>query len=320
MSSFENDEDVESTTTTTSSARGSSSSVARERGVYTRPSGAIERGSGFFVPGLEGSRIRLAFGLIVIAVDVATIFATSSSSDDAIRTMEDSGGRTVSEFLAGFYGALLLLQGIIEMRIEGRGRRGGDVIVVNGGVSDYDNDDDGRGNVGGGKGRGVKDNKYADDGALSARTTDVDDLDHIRRMASAIVALTPATEFRYVAEDYGVLYSLGRADDDGVVVDPDDERRFATLVLDAVMLGSRGGERVALPADHPASMGLLPVYARRTVLVQKTNDYRGSRACVLVGSDGLLPAFTRNDLRWIGRLAEYGNLVTMREEISTESN
>ena len=31
----------------------------KRKGVYSRPSAAIERGSGFFIPGLEGGRVRV---------------------------------------------------------------------------------------------------------------------------------------------------------------------------------------------------------------------------------------------------------------------
>ena len=130
-----------------------------------------------------------------------------------------------------------------------------------------------------------------------------------------------------MAEEYSVLYLLGaagRGDDDGsttvggigIVADAAIERRLAMLALDAAST-SRGGERVALPRDHPSLIGLLLSYATRDVLVQRTDDYRGSRTCVVIGSDRPLPAFTKNDLRWIGRLAMYCNLM-MLEKIESD--
>jgi hypothetical protein len=35
----------------------------------------------------------------------------------------------------------------------------------------------------------------------------------------------------------------------------------------------------------------------------------GSRACLIIGSNKLLQSYTKNDLLWIGQLAEYGNLI-----------
>ncbi|KAL3785853.1 hypothetical protein ACHAW5_011222 [Stephanodiscus triporus] len=296
MTSDDDDDGVPLPPTTTTRSSSSSRS-ARDRGVYSRPSGAIERGSGFFVPGLEGSRVRLVFGLVVVVADVALAMTSASSGSGGT----DDPGRAVSAFLAAIYGALLLLQGSVEMGVEG----GRDV--------EGNDDDDDRGGI-------VVAGVDGDD--------DDDDLGPVRRMARAIVALTPAAEFRFVAEEYGVLYSFGAAgggdDDDyglttvggiGIVTDSaadDDERRLATLALDAAST-SRGGERVALPRDHPSSIGLLPAYATRAVLVQRTDDYRGSRTCVVIGSDRPLPAFTKNDLRWIGRLAIYCNLMMMEK-------
>jgi len=88
----------------------------------------------------------------------------------------------------------------------------------------------------------------------------------------------------------------------------DDQKQLIKLCLDAVT-SSRGGSRVALPPNHPSSK-LLPVDATRCILVQKVNDYRDSRTCIIVGSDKLLPSFTKNDLRWLGQLAQYSNLTS----------
>ena len=52
-------------------ANGSDDNKATKKkttGVYARPSAAIERGSGFFIPGLEGSRVRLLFGILALVL------------------------------------------------------------------------------------------------------------------------------------------------------------------------------------------------------------------------------------------------------------
>ena len=73
---------------------------------------------------------------------------------------------------------------------------------------------------------------------------------------------------------------------------------------------SRGG-RVALPSTHPAVQTLAPTDYRRTVLLQRIdnndnndNDNNGSQ-CWMVCSNELLPAFTPQDLEWLGQLANY---------------
>ncbi len=70
----------------------------------------------------------------------------------------------------------------------------------------------------------------------------------VRWMVRSIVALTPAAEFRFAAEEYGVLYSFGAAgggEDDGSTtvggIGIVTERKLAMLALDAAST-SRGGE------------------------------------------------------------------------------
>ena len=265
-------------------AGNTSSSSARDRGIYARPSAAIERGSGFFIPGLEGSRIRFIFGITVLLADAANHFLVGGRPGD--------WGQSVAELVSAFYGALLLLQGSIELAVE-RGYAQGD---DNGGVVSTENEDGAIRSKDGGSSSRVDDALQGKEVASSM----------IQRMAQTIITFTPATYFRFVDEDSGVLYSFGVVNDDAVAVDADEQKRLVKLSLDALS-ESRGG-RVALPSEHPASK-LLPESATRCILVQKVNGYKGSRGCVIIGSDKLLPSFTKNDLRWIGQLADYNDLM-----------
>ena len=45
------------------------SPAGKVKGVYSRPSAAIEKGSGFYIPGLEGSKVRLLFGTLVLLLN-----------------------------------------------------------------------------------------------------------------------------------------------------------------------------------------------------------------------------------------------------------
>jgi hypothetical protein len=74
-------------------------------GVYVRPSAAIERGSGFFVPGLEGPKVRLAVGTVVVGL---TLLNNVMSSDQV------TVGNKFANGLAAFYGILVLFQAAIE--------------------------------------------------------------------------------------------------------------------------------------------------------------------------------------------------------------
>ncbi len=77
---------------TTNNEKSTKSKSARERGIYSRPSAAIERGSGFFIPGLEGPRIRLLFGMTVLIADGANHLVAESQVGDY--------GQVVAEVLA----------------------------------------------------------------------------------------------------------------------------------------------------------------------------------------------------------------------------
>lgn len=79
--------------------------LAKPKGVYSRPSAAIERGSGFFVPGLEGPKVRLVFSGILGTL----IFVNHALSDN-------SSSSSLVEGLAVLYTGLVLLQGAIQLR------------------------------------------------------------------------------------------------------------------------------------------------------------------------------------------------------------
>ena len=264
------------------------SKSSREQGIYSRPSAAIERGSGFFIPGLEGSRIRLLFGLTVLIADAANHILVGSRPGD--------WGQVVAESLAVFYGALLLLQGGIEVGIE----RGAAVVPQsNEGITITSSDK----NDSILSGYWTSNSRVADD-VLSKNDIAIKT---IQQMAQTIITFTPSIYFQFVSEESGILYSFGVDDDSDIINNTEQQKQLAKLALDAVS-GSKGG-RVALPSDHPASK-LLPEMATRCILVQKVNDIQGSsRACMIIGSDKLLPSFTKNDLRWIGQLAEYHNMI-----------
>lgn len=263
------------TTTTTRTSKS-----ARERGIYARPSAAIERGSGFFVPGLEGPRIRVLFGITVLVVDAANhVFAESQEGDY---------GQVIAEVLAAFYGAFLLLQGLIESAVAERGVAKGvnDLFVGRNGDDDVDADAI----------KGFRSSGFSTDieGSQSAP-----DIMSMKRLARTIINFTPATHFLVANAEDGILYRYGSWDDSDST-DNDEKRGIIQLALDAV--GSSRAGRVALPSEHPVSK-MLPISATRCILVQSVDGYgSGGKSCLIIGSDKLLPAYTKNDLRWIGQL------------------
>lgn len=266
-------------------------------------------------------------------MDALTAFTTTSSSGPPTITtaattfkVEDVG-MIVSEALAAFYGLLLLLQGSIELAIETRG-----ISILDGGIIEESNDNDDnystidRDSLFGTEQNNDSTNHYEDESTGSS--FDV----AIRKMARAIIAFTPATNVQLVSEDLNVFYSFGSSSSSSVddeqqqgdnSEDNNDEerKRLVTLALDTISTNSRGGKFIALPSDHPSSKLVPNILARRCVLVQKMDNHHpsllplgggsSSRTCLIIGSDKLLQSYTKNDLRWIGQLAEYGNLMMM---------
>ena len=250
---------------------GGTSKSARERGIYSRPSAAIERGSGFFIPGLEGPRIRLLFGITVLIADATNHFLAESQPGDV--------GQIIAESTAAFYGALLLLQGLIE---SGGVRKSQDIDT----------------SVGESVGIDMRQSK-----SIEIATDELKSIERVfnavQKAAQTIINFTPTKYILLANKDAGVLYSLSTCTDTVPDVSPKEQRELIELALDAVSK-SRGG-RVALPSEHPVSKLLSPS-ATRCILVQKVNGYRD--ACLIMGSDKLLPSYTKNDLRWIGQLGE----------------
>ena len=263
------------------SATDDSSKSARSRGIYSRPSAAIERGSGFFIPGLEGSKIRFLFGITAILAE--------QLNHALVPTKPGDSGQVVAESLSLFYGVFLLLQGTIELSAElGLGERNGGGSAVE---------------VPGTSRSAFVAECAADDNAFGSVSPEV------QRLCESILNYSPATFVALANTARGSFYTLGYDEDSGDSPrkGSDEEKELIKTCLNAVSQ-SKGG-RVALPDRHPASK-LLPKSATRCILVQRVGNVNGSEACLIIGSDRLLPSFTRSDLRWIGQLAEFMDLRT----------
>jgi hypothetical protein len=260
-----------------------SSKSARERGIYSRPSAAIERGSGFFIPGLEGPRIRILFGMTVLIADAANHVLTESQVGDY--------GQVIAEVLSAGYGAFLLLQGLIESGVGNRGvasKRDSNIDLI------VESDGSGDDSI-------VIKSVATNNGFSPSIEGNKSAMKSMQRLAQTIVSLTPATHFLVANEEDGILYRYGGVWDGSHSSSENEDRKIIKLTLDAI--GSSRAGRVALPSDHPASK-LLPTSATRCILVQSIDGYgSGGKSCLIIGSDKLLPAYTKNDLRWIGQLA-----------------
>jgi len=143
------------------------------KGVYARPSAAIERGSGFFIPGLEGPRVRLLFGVVLLVLTAVN------------RLVYPIATAFLTEYLAIGYAFLLLLQGAIEFGKDERG------FVVS---LEQPGGDAGRESL---IQRWQIVNEFSDDRK-----------EKVQWSAATFVALTPATQMILIQDDK-VVYRLG---------------------------------------------------------------------------------------------------------------
>ena len=99
------------------------------KGFYIRPSAAIERGGGFFIPGLEGAKLRIALGGGLLVLSGLSI-AASGDAPLAVR---------VSECVAAFASAGVVLPYVLpasEAEDELAAYRGGAPVVAEGAPAD----------------------------------------------------------------------------------------------------------------------------------------------------------------------------------------
>jgi hypothetical protein len=266
----------------------------KTQGVYVRPSGAIERGSGFFVPGLEGPRVRLVFGTaLVILTGVNHVLMSS----DAV------GNFSFQETLAIAYSALILFQSAIEYVKEQRSfavESNADATAGNANSS----------NRGGGGGP-VLIQEWA------STTTNTNNKENepffrskVQWAAVAYTSMTPTQEIMLLSneeDDAKILYRLG----------PDHPARSVAAAPDTIIsrgvqaaleeLGKSKSGRISLPLMHPAVQALVttnlgnnePSDTARTVILQRITD----RTCWMIVSKELLASYTSGDLKWLGQMA-----------------
>lgn len=240
--------------------------LGRKQGVYTRPSAAIERGSGFFVPGLEGPRVRLLFGSVLIVL---------TALNHELSLGLDSGyGNTFLEGLAVVYALLILLQGAVEFRKEGL-QQG---VLRNGSSGE--------------KRAGIV---VSYQQLWSIPVDDVQWRERLEWAASTYLALTAATHMMLVGPGK-VVYFLGTT---APIAHEASQAAGCQAALDTLAQSKSG--RVSLPPHHPAVTSLANQNHNRCVVLQRVN----TQLCWILTSDQLLAGFTKNDLLWLGQLARY---------------
>jgi Cofactor assembly of complex C subunit B, CCB2/CCB4 len=256
----------------------------RRSGVYVRPSAAIERGSGFFVPGLEGFKVRILVGSVVILFTIFNHWYDQQYVIPESVASTSMSGNTFSEGLAIVYGILVLLQGIIEARRESLSSL----------TSPNENTVQADANL-----------------KIFQQQWSIEDSDQysdwrrkVEWAASTFLSLTPATSMLLIGPGK-VIFSLGIQPRRTV---SDEEEALGCSTALATLAQSTSG-RVSLPTNHVSIQNLVSSAVDsstdmpRCVVLQRVDD----QLCWLMTSDQLLVAFTAYDLQWLGQLAKRVN-------------
>jgi hypothetical protein len=261
--------------------------LGRQQGVYVRPSAAIERGSGFFIPGLEGPKVRLLFGSLLLGWTIL---------NHGLSSVQQNQGNVVAESLAALYSLLVLFQGAIEFfKTQNSASKSlldptttTTTIASTAGVS-------------------LLQQQWL------VRVEDTEWRNRVEWAASTYVVLTPATAMLLVSRQQ-VVFSLDTSSvqnqaipaNDTTLTTPFMEAQATGCAAALETLGRSKSGRVALPMQHPTvtSLGLhqgAQSKTNRCVVLQRVND----QLCWIMTSDQLLVSFTQQDLQWLGQLARY---------------
>ncbi|KAG7357956.1 hypothetical protein IV203_014543 [Nitzschia inconspicua] len=335
-SSSSTDQSKESTNTNRTSNINKTKKKKKTQGVYVRPSGAIERGSGFFVPGLEGPRVRLVFGTVLIvltAINHVLMTEQAGYNLNNVNVNDVMNNFSFQETLAVGYSLLILFQALIEYVKEQRSLQ---VETTATRRADSDNDNTTNGPV-------LKQE-------WSTSTTIVDDTlrSKIQWVATAYMSMTPTQEIMLLSLPSSSSRDLSsnktQQSDDGTILyrlGPESKQTATTRSPETISEGvhaainelsqSKGG-RISLPLTHPAVQALVLLNTTtpttptsstattaedsttsksstpsastlppRTVILQRINDTQ----CWMVVSNQLLASYTSGDLKWLGQMANY---------------
>jgi hypothetical protein len=258
----------------------------KTKGVYVRPSGAIERGSGFFFPGLEGPRVRLVVGsILLLLTGVNQITAPHSSLSFEV-------------LMAILYSLLLLFQALIEF--------GKEELIVEGGSASATS-------------TSTSTSSSRNEEWTKAMTLDDEYKSKVQWAAASYLSVTPASQIMLLQQESTdnnnsnnniMVYRLGGGDDTTKEKNPDEESSGIQAALEQLRQ-SKGG-RISLPLSHPAvvALGLQDDTTTtnknnknntRCIVLQRITD----DSCWMMTSDQLLASFTSSDLKWLGQLAAY---------------
>jgi len=119
--------------------------------------------------------------------------------------------------------------------------------------------------------------------------------------AATYVSLTPSKSFLVVdGRKREIVYGLGNTEK----LDVSSPIGESVASVCQALSKSKGG-RVSVPVTHPASLLIGDEFETRCIVLQRIDN----ETAFVVGSDQLLAGYTKNDLKWLGNMA---NLVSNR--------
>lgn len=244
----------------------------KRKGVYVRPSGAIERGSGFFFPGLEGPRVRFVVGSVLLVLTGVNQITTPHN------------GLSFEEIVAILFTLLLLFQAVIEFGKE-------ELIVEGNSAVSFASTTRSK----------AENSEELLQQWTTAVTLDDDYKSKVQWAAASYLSVTPASQIMLLhggKSDDGntMVYRLG---DDATTTTTNSDEESGIQAAFAQLRQSKGG-RISLPLTHPAAVALGLSDTRCVVLQRITED-----SCWMITSDQLLASFTASDLKWLGQMAAY---------------
>lgn len=297
--------------------------LGRKEGVYTRPSAAIERGSGFFIPGLEGPKIRVAVGIVLLAATAANhvVATTTDGGGQQLQRQTAANGDALAEVLAVVYGVLVLLQAGVEAVQEMQNQ-----IVIQVGSSSSSSSSKSSSSTSSKSSPSQASSSTLAEAWSEASWKDPNWRERVAWSARSLLALTAATQVLLVGPT-GIVYRLGRESNSssfsssGITsterTNQNEEDARAVQALKDTLQQSPSG-RVALPVTHPTARIWAP--DQDCVVVQRIRmspsfdkaddgddaggDEENTWAWIVTSPETLAATLTQKDLQWLGPLAE----------------
>jgi len=286
----------------------------------------LKRDQDFFVPGLEGPKVRLAIGIILLVGTVVNHWLVGVAG----RTHSvgnDSNFLSFSEGMAIIYSILLLFQSAIEYVKESlppsSSSSSSSLLDKKKKYIDTPSSNNSNNNHNDVSSAVLK-QKWSDE---NENGIDNGYRTKVQWAAASYLNMTPTTQIMLlnsntnkINNDGGggnVLFRLGGGRKAGTTTtnnsDSDSNNSAAGVEAALNELRQSKGGRISLPLTHPSVQALLlkdggsndnddtELLRIRTVILQRITD----DSCWLVVSDQLLAGYTSGDLKWLGQLAKY---------------